>query len=273
MADKTKPGKIENVILIGSGKGGVGKTTVSVNLALALTRKDRRVALLDADMYGPNVPLMLGLHRTKEADRWDASVPILTSHRRDSVPRVESIEKFGIRVMSAGFLIGDTQAVGIGSNMMVGKLVESLVYTVDWADSDVLLIDLPPGSDEPMNTIIETTAVDGGIIVTTPQDVARLDAQREIRRLRDLSTPVLGIVENMSYFVCAHCGERQEVFGRGERYRDLDVPALGEIPLDAETSALANKGRPLLSTDSDGATRKAFLDLADEVLKRLSDST
>ena len=156
---------------------------------------------------------------------------------------------------------------------MVGKLIESLLYMVDWGDADTILIDLPAGSDEPMGTIIASTEVTGGIIVTTPQDVARLDALREIRRLKNASLPVLGIVENMSYFVCGHCGERQEIFHRGKRYVDLGVPLLAEIPLDAETSALVDNGRPLLSTDTHSSAKAAFFQLADEVLRKLAAST
>ena len=171
--------------------------------------------------------------------------------------------------MSAGFLIADTQAVGIGSSLMVGKLMESLLYIVDWGESDTMIIDLPPGSDEPMGTIVASTDVAGGILVTTPQDVARLDAKREIKRFEQLSLPLLGLIENMSYFVCSHCGERQEVFHRGGVYADLGAPLLGEVPLDPAISALADRGRPLLVEDSDSPAVAAFTQVADELLRRL----
>ena len=269
--ERGRPGKIEDVVLVASGKGGVGKTTVSVNLALALLRKGRKVALLDADMYGPNVALMLGIRRTEEAAGLRGFWPILAS-RRGVEPEVRPVDRFGLKVMSAGFLISDSQAVEIGSNMMVGKVVESMMYIVDWGDSDTMIVDLPPGSDEPMGTIVKTTEVAGGIVVTTPQDVARLDARREIKRLSNLGLPLLGIVENMSHFVCAHCGERQEVFHRGSTYADLGAPVLGEIPLDPLTSTLVDRGSPVLLADQVNPAKLAFQDLADEILERLAGS-
>ena len=267
---RQKPGRIERVILVASGKGGVGKTTVAVNLALALVRKGRKVALLDADLYGPNIPLMLGIRRTSEATGWEQFVPILTSARQRSEAQIESVERFGLRVMSAGFLIADTQAVNVGSSLMVGKLMESLVHIVDWGDSDTMIIDLPPGSDEPTGTIIASTDVAGGVIVTTPQDIARLDAKREIKRFEEVSLPLLGLIENMSYFVCSHCGERQEVFHRGTVYEDLGAPLLGEVPLHPEISALADSGRPLLLENSDSPAKAAFIQVADELWRRLA---
>ena len=270
MSERRRPGSIEQVILVASGKGGVGKTTVAVNLALALTRAGRRVALLDADLYGPNVPLMLGIRRTSEASARHQMLPILMSASQRSEPQIESVERFGLRVMSAGFLIADTQTVQVGGSTMVGKIMESLEYLVDWGDSDTMIVDLPPGSDEPMATIVSSTDVAGGIIVTTPQDVARLDAKRDIKRFGEISVPVLGLVENMSYFVCSHCGERQEVFHRGDVYRDLDVPLLGEVPLDREVSVLADIGRPLLLEESQSAARAAFAQIAGELMRRLN---
>lgn len=269
MNERQKPGRIERVILVASGKGGVGKTTVAVNLALAIMRKGRKVALLDADLYGPNIPLMLGIRRTSEAKGWQQFLPILTSPQQRGEPQIESVERYGLRVMSAGFLIADTQVVRIGSSQMVGKLMESLVYIVDWGESDTMIIDLPPGSDEPLGTIVASTDVAGGVIVSTPQDIARLDAKREIRRFEELSLPLLGLIENMSYFVCAHCGERQEVFHRGTVYQNLDAPLLGQIPLDPAISAHADSGRPLILEESDSPAKAAFTELADSLLQRL----
>ena len=269
MPKLTKPGKVQHLLVVASGKGGVGKTTVSVNLALGLLRKGRRVALLDADMYGPNVPLMLGVTRTQGPKGMQAFWPISTPGVRAPTDVVQPLERFGLRVMSAGFLIGDSQAVQIGSSHMQGKVFESILRMVDWGDADTMVIDLPPGTDEPLQTITLTTEITGGIVVTTPQDVARLDAQREIERFRRLSISMIGLVENMSYFVCAHCGERQEVFHRGTRYEDLEAPLLGQVPLDSETSAMADRGRPLLLSESGGPAAAAFLKVADEVDRRL----
>ena len=260
-----------DIILVGSGKGGVGKTTVSVNLALALAQADRQVALLDADIYGPDVALLMGLRRRTDASSadWREFVPIATGDPQRAGRRIPSVERHGLRVMSAAFLIGDTQAARVGSNVMVGKLVQSLMYLVDWGEADTLVIDLPPGSDEPTATIASSADVAGAIIVTTPQDVARLDAQREIKRFRDLRLPLLGIVENMSYFICSHCGERQQVFHRGTTYADLGLPVLGRIPLDAHTSELNDLGQPVVLSPADNIAKSAFQELAREVLRRL----
>ena len=273
MEGRSKPGNIETTIVIGSGKGGVGKTTVSLNLALALLMKGRKVALLDADLYGPNIPLMLGVRRTKEPQGMAAFWPVVRPGQKTLTPEVKPLERFGLRVMSAGFLISEDQAVRAGTSLMIGKLIESLIYIVDWGDADIIIIDLPPGSDEPLATIAASTELTAGIVVTTPQDVARLDARREIKRFEGFSLPLMGIVENMSFFICAHCGERQEVFHRGDRFTDLDAPLLARVPLAPEISAASDLGRPLLLTGSDSPANSAFLELADEVLSRLPAST
>ena len=167
--------------------------------------------------------------------------------------------------MSAAFLIGDNQAPKIGSNLILGKIVESLLYLVDWERADTLVVDLPPASDEPLATIVSSTEVTGGIVVTTPQDIDRLDAKRELQRFTEIGLPVLGFVENMSYFVCGRCGERQDVFHRGDVYFDLGVPLLGTIPLDSEISARNDSGRPVLVDEKDNPGKTAYLDLAHHV--------
>ena len=264
MSSRRKPGRIEDIVLVSSGKGGVGKTTVSVNLAVALPQRGRKVALLDAVLYGPNTGLLLGIRRTEEASErdWSQYLPIVTG-------RQAPVERYGLRVMSVAFLVGDRQAIKIKSDLMLGKLAESLLYMVDWGDADTMVVDLPPGSDEPMETLVSVADVSGGVIVTTPQDVARLDAQRELTRFADAGLNLLGVVENMSYFACPHCGERQEVFHRGETYADLDEHVIGRIPLDAETSAHNDRGRPIVLSDSDGEAKSAFVELADTVVRKL----
>ena len=144
MEQRQKPGKVESVLIVGSGKGGVGKTTVSINLALALSQSGRKVALLDGDIYGPNVPLMLGVTRTKEPKGMQEFWPVAARGHRTLTPQVKPLERFGLKVMSPGFLIGDSQAVSIGSSLMVGRFIQSLMYIVDWGDADTMIVDLPP---------------------------------------------------------------------------------------------------------------------------------
>ena len=264
---RRRPAGVQNIFMVGSGKGGVGKTTVSTNLALALSRLGCNVGLLDADLYGPNVALLLGIRRTKEADAssWQEFIPVVSTGHAGDRSKIPSIKRYGLNVMSAAFLLGDAQAPRIGSNLIVGKVVESLLHMVDWGAADTIVVDLPPASDEPLATIVLSTEVSGGIVITTPQDIDRLDAKREIRRFSEVGLPVLGFVENMSYFVCGHCGERQDVFHRGNLYSDLKVPLLGKIPLDPEISARNDSGRPVVTDEKDSPAKSAFLDLAHQV--------
>ena len=264
---RRKPAGIKHILVVGSGKGGVGKTTVSTNLALALSQQGHDVGLLDADLYGPNVAMLLGIRRTREAGttNWREFIPLLPGGATDATPRIPSVNRYGISAMSPAFLMADTQFAQISSGLMEGKIVESLLYLVDWGDADTLVIDLPPGSDEPLATIVSSTDVSGGIIVTTPQDIDRLDAKREIQRFGQALLPLLGLVENMSYFVCGHCGERQDVFHRGGVYADLGVPLLGEIPLEPGISASNDTGRPIVEHARDSPARTAFLALAEQV--------
>jgi ATP-binding protein involved in chromosome partitioning len=209
---------------------------------------------------------MLGVSRTEEPKGWQEFWPVVTAGQE---PEVRPLERYGLKVISAGFLISGTRPVHVESSQMVGRLVESMLYMVDWGSSDTMIIDLPPGSQEPMTTIVSSTEVAGGIVVTTPQDVARGDATREINRFKQSSVRLLGVLENMSYFVCRHCGERQEVFHKGERYGELDAASLGEVPLDAEISAHGDSGRPLLLAEDGSPANTAFFRVADETLRRL----
>ena len=264
---RRRPTGVRDIFLVGSGKGGVGKTTVSTNLALALSHLGRNVGLLDADLYGPNVALLLGIRRTKEtnASNWEEFIPVVSTGHARIRPRIPSIKRYGLNVMSAAFLIADTQAPKIRSNLMVGKVVESLLHLVDWGAADTLIVDLPPASDEPLATIVSSTEVSGGIVVTTPQDIDRLDAKREIQRFSEVDLPVLGFVENMSYFVCDRCGERQDVFHRGNLYSDLGVPLLGKVPLDPKISARNDSGRPVVEDGNDCPAKTAFMAVAHQV--------
>lgn len=214
------------VVAVGSGKGGVGKSTVALHLALALVRKNLAVGLLDADLYGPDIPLMVNLTRRERAQQWEL-------WRRAGI-RHEPVERHGIRIMSVGFLLGERQALPMGAPLLTAAL-KQLVENVDWGALDVLLIDLPPGTADLQQQLLGVVSVDGAIVVVGPQDVAHLDAQKFLDFLRDATVAALGGVENMSGFVCPHCEESIEVFAPVSPERSIwseGVALLGRIPLD-----------------------------------------
>ncbi len=265
---------IRRVLAIASGKGGVGKSTVAVNLALAIAHFGYRVGLLDADVHGPNVPLMLGVRRRAEARGWEAILPI-ASRESGGVPqtRIPPMERFGMKVMSIGLLVGEEQVALVENSSLIGRLVTNLVMAVEWGDLDVLLIDLPPGTGEPQATLISDIAIDGALIVVTPQDLALLDSTRAFRAFQAGNVPVLGVVENMSYLLCPNCGERIQIFHRSQTPRAVrsgDVPLLAEIPIEPALSEAADTGRPLVVTDPAGRQARIFLDLAVNVVDRLT---
>ena len=265
----TRAAAAKRLLAVAGGKGGVGKSTVAVNLALGLARLGYRVGLLDADVHGPNVPLMLGVRRRGDAVGWQAIVPLATGTPGARLP---ALERYGVRVMSLALLAGEDQALLADNASMVGWLVRGLLELVDWGDLDVLVLDLPPGTGEPLATILQTVRLDGVVLVTTPQDVARLDAGRALAAFQAANVPVLGVVENMAYLLCPHCGERIEVFHRGRVPRAVAgdaMPLLAEIPLDPALSAAADSGRPVLITDPDGPQATAFINLAAAVASRL----
>ncbi|HET9014088.1 MAG TPA: Mrp/NBP35 family ATP-binding protein [Thermomicrobiaceae bacterium] len=267
--------RVRRIVAVASGKGGVGKSTVAVNLALGLARQGYRVGLLDADVHGPNVPLMLGVQRRHDARGWAAIVPIATLADVAPEPRLPALERFGIRVMSIGLLVGEEQAALMDNVGLVGLLVRNLLTMVDWGDLDVLLVDFPPGTGEPQATLLATVALDGVALVVTPQDVALLDTSRALAAFRASGVPVLGLVENMSYLRCPHCGERLEVFHRGRVPRAVrdDVPLLAEIPIDPALSEAGDTGRPLLVVAPDSPPSRQFLSLARVVGERLDLAT
>jgi ATP-binding protein involved in chromosome partitioning len=244
---------VRHVLAVASGKGGVGKSTVAVNLSVALAARGARVGLLDADIYGPSIPLMMG---TSERPALD-----------ESGRRITPFERYGVRYMSLGFLLeGDTAVIWRGP--MVMKAVEQLLRDVDWGDLDVLVVDLPPGTGDAQLTLAQKARLHGAIIVTTPQDVALADAIKGISMFRKVGVPVLGVVENMSYFLCGHCGERTEIFGHGGGKREADrlaAPFLGEIPLDPGIRVGGDSGVPAAAPESGSPVREIFLALADRI--------
>jgi ATP-binding protein involved in chromosome partitioning len=240
---------VGHIVAIASGKGGVGKSTVAVNAACALTRLGHRVGLLDADVYGPSVPLMLGLHEKPEIgpDR-----------------RIKPVERLGLDVISMGMFVGERTPV-VWRGPMVTKLITEFLRNVDWGDLDYLVLDLPPGTGDAQLTVVQQVPLSGGVIVTTPQDVALLDVTRAVTMFRQVNAPVLGVVENMSYHVCSGCGSRADIFGHGggeAMARQFGVPFLGEIPLVGEIRAAGDRGVPLVAADPDHPQSRAFLDIA-----------
>ena len=244
---------VRHVIAVASGKGGVGKSTVAVNLAVGLARRGARTGLLDADIYGPSIPLMMGIDERPELD----------ASGRAIVP----FDRFGVRFMSLGFLV-DKDAAVIWRGPRVMTAIEQLLRDVAWGALDVLVVDMPPGTGDAQLTLSQKVRLAGAVIVTTPQDVALADAIKGVAMFRKVDVPVLGIVENMSYFACPHCGERSDVFGHGGGRREaerLQAPFLGEIPLDAAIREGGDRGRPVVADAPGSPLAKAFLDVAERV--------
>src|SRR5919112_3807666 len=222
---------VRSLIAVGSGKGGVGKTTVSVNLAIALAQLGHKIGLLDADVYGPNVPLMMGI-RDVPAAKGD---------------RIQPLEQHGVRLMSMGFLNpGDKPLIWRGP--MLNSVIQQFLRGVDWADLEYLVIDLPPGTGDVQLTLIQTAPVTGAIIVTTPSEVSLEDARKAVLMFQQVRVPVLGIVENMSYMIVPQTRQRIDVFGEGGGRRTAEamkVPFLGELPLDPKIRIGGDSGRPV----------------------------
>ena len=225
-------------IAVASGKGGVGKSTVALNLAVALAEQGKRVGLLDADFYGPDIPRMIGLVRTKTArylNLWDAE-PSAT----------QPVEQFGIKLMSVGFLLGENQSLSLESGL-IDLLLVRLLNNVSWGDIEYLVIDLPPGTADLQQQLMRRTKLDGVLLVVTPQDVAHLDAKKVLDLCRRMNVPVIGGVENMSGLICPCCNERIDVFPRVADERSIwaqGVRKLGEIPMDPALATAGESGRP-----------------------------
>ncbi|MBV8894882.1 MAG: Mrp/NBP35 family ATP-binding protein [Acidobacteriaceae bacterium] len=243
---------VQNIIAIGSGKGGVGKSTVAVNLAITLAKMGHRVGLLDADVYGPNVPLMMGVRATPHAVG----------------QRIQPLEAHGLRLMSMGFLNpGDKPLVWRGP--MLNSVIQQFLRNVDWGELDYLVIDLPPGTGDVQLTLIQTTPLTGAVIVTTPSDVSLEDARKAVLMFEQVREPVLGIVENMSYL--EHNGERLYVFGKGGGARtaeQMKVPLLAEIPLDPKTREGGDTGNPIATSKDFNSQVVAFEKLARTVIEK-----
>jgi ATP-binding protein involved in chromosome partitioning len=247
---------VRHVVAVASGKGGVGKSTIATNLAVALEQGLGRVGLLDADVYGPSVPVMMGVHERPE-----------THEDRRIVP----VRVHGLSMISMGLFLGAETPV-IWRGPMLTKLLTEFTRNVEWGELECLVIDLPPGTGDVQLTITQQVALSGGLIVTTPQDVALLDVQRGVTMFNQVHTPILGVVENMSHHVCTHCGARAEVFGHGGGARmaqEFGVPFLGEIPLHRAVRSCADTGRPIVLAEPDHPVSAAIREIAAQVITRL----
>ncbi len=245
---------VKNLIAVGSGKGGVGKTTVSVNLSVSLASLGYKVGLMDADVYGPNVPLMMGVNHPPEAHG----------------ERIQPIERYGVRLMSMGFLSpGDRPLVWRGP--MLHSVIQQFLRGVDWGELDYLIIDLPPGTGDVQLSLIQTAPVTGAIVVTTPSDVSLEDARKAIHMFHQVKVPIVGIVENMSYLLCPHCTERIDVFSHGGGRRtaqEMQVHFLAELPLDPQVRIGGDSGNPVALRKGEGG---AFEDLAKNTVARVEE--
>jgi ATP-binding protein involved in chromosome partitioning len=251
---------VKHIVAVASGKGGVGKSTVAVNLALAMRSLGWSIGLMDADVYGPSVAMMLG------ADQRAG----VTAERR-----IVPLERFGIRYVSMALFMGEDTAV-IWRGPMVTKLETEFLFNVEWGDLDCLLLDLPPGTGDAQLTITQRVALDGGVIVTTPQAIALLDVKRGVAMFDEVKVPVLGVIENMSYHICRKCGRRHELFahGGGARYAaELDVPFLGELPITAELREGGDNALPLVAVHPDHPVSDAFKSIAANVIAGLSQAS
>ncbi|KFC75344.1 ATPase-like, ParA/MinD [Bosea sp. LC85] len=251
---------VKQIIAVASGKGGVGKSTTTANLAVALAMLGLKVGVLDADIYGPSVPKIFGI----------TGKPRLVSGRT-----LAPMEAYGLKIMSIGFLI-DEETPMIWRGPMVISAITQMLREVAWGELDVLVVDMPPGTGDAQLTMAQQTPLAGAVIVSTPQDLALLDARRGVAMFRRVEVPILGIVENMSYFICPECGHRSDIFAHGGARHEaerLGVPFLGEIPLAMPIRETSDSGRPIVASDPDSAHAKAYLAIARQVQAGLSGKT
>ncbi len=255
-ADRARLPGVKRIVAVASGKGGVGKSTVAVNLALALKEKGHRVGLMDADVYGPSLPTMLGTDETPQAAGENAIVPVV-SH--------------GLQCISMGMLVPPGQAL-VWRGPMVMAAVRQFLKDVQWDELDYLVVDMPPGTGDAQLTLVQQVPVDGVVMVTTPQELALADVRRGIQMFAKVEVPVVGVIENMSRFICPDTGKSYAIFGEGGGARvaqEFGVPMLGEIPLDPAAREGGDAGRPVVES-GEGPARDAFLSLADQVTAKVS---
>ena len=247
---------VKHIIAVGAGKGGVGKTTVSVNLAIALSRSGNRVGIIDADVYGPNIPIMLGLDAQLESDG----------------KKIVPAEKFGLQVVSMGFLTSADAPI-IWRGPMLHGVVRQFFQDVRWGELDYLVVDMPPGTGDVALSLSQTVPVSGAIVVTTPQTVSLADSRRAIAMYKKLEISTLGIIENMSHYVCPSCDHGSDIFGEGGGQRvadELNVPFLGRIPIYTPIRVGSDTGVPLVTSEEDSPAARAFLDTSERITAQVS---
>jgi ATP-binding protein involved in chromosome partitioning len=248
---------VKNIVAVASGKGGVGKSTTTVNLALALAADGARVAVLDADIYGPSMPRMLGISGKPESADGQSLEPMLN---------------YGIQTMSIGFLVDDDTPM-IWRGPMVTQALEQLFKDTRWKEVDYLVVDLPPGTGDVQLTLAQKIPVSGAVIITTPQDIALLDARKGLKMFEKVNVPVLGVVENMSIHICSNCGHEERIFGEGGGQRMSDeenVDMLGSLPLDISIRQMADEGKPTVVAEPDSRITELYIDIARKVSAKLA---
>jgi ATP-binding protein involved in chromosome partitioning len=255
-AKRLVPG-VRAIVAVASGKGGVGKSTTAVNLALALAANGLKVGVLDSDIYGPSMPRMLGIR----------GKPVVLDNKK-----LRPMENYGVKCMSMGFLVEeDTPMIWRGP--MVMSAIEQMLRDVDWGELDILIADMPPGTGDAQLTMAQRVPLTGAVIVSTPQDIALLDARKGLNMFRKVDVPVLGIIENMSYFTCPHCGERSEIFSHGGAKKvaeELGMEFLGEIPLDMAIRETSDSGQPITVSRPDSEHAEAYRKIAARVWEKVS---
>ncbi len=252
--------KVKKIIGVASGKGGVGKSTTAANLAVALARLGQKVGLLDADVFGPSVPLLFGLH----------GKPSFSADGHSLQP----FEKYGVKLMSIGFLVPDDAAV-VWRGPLVMTAIKQLLNDVAWGELDILVVDMPPGTGDVQLTLAQNTSLAGAVVVSTPQDLALIDARRAVAMFAQVKTPVLGLFENMSYFLCPHCGGRSDIFAHGGAEAEAQkngLRFLGAAPLDMAIRETSDKGAPVAASAPDSPPAQPYLALARGVLEELGKS-
>ncbi len=248
--------RIRRVLMVTSGKGGVGKSTVAANLAVAFAKMGKRVGLLDGDIYGPSIPKIFGIEQY---------APKIVNNR------IIPVSRYGVKVLSIGLLVTPDQPI-VWRGPMVHKAYQQFLNDVDWGTLDILVLDLPPGTGDPQLSAAQIMPIQGGIAVTTPQDVSLSDVRRAIHMMEKVDVPVLGIVENMSYLICPHCGHKISVFGEGGGTRlaeETGVELLGQVPLDPAVVTASDQGNPPVAMAPDSPVAKAFMEIAERIWAKL----